>query len=252
MLKKICIFLFLCASAIYAQEQPQPETNVGEPTVDVVLKVFKWGYSNAMIIPNPSGAGGGSAGQNAGDKLLELWYKNGDSYSKLNVSSGAFSKSIRYKGPQTIVFYARDEIATDEGKKYNYRQVAKMTIPLGTDELFAMMMKTGRTVSFYPMNISPKELPKEKIAVINMTSQRIAIMVGGSPSFLGAGANKIFKPKKRGEMSVEMIIARMVNKKWTPVYHNNISTPKDARCIVLLYDPTNSKSPKFNVQLLTL
>ena len=50
MLKKICIFLFLCASAIYAQEQPKPETHVGEPTVDVVLKVFKWGYSNAMII----------------------------------------------------------------------------------------------------------------------------------------------------------------------------------------------------------
>ena len=251
MLKKICLSLLLCAATLHAQEQPKPEATAGEPTVDVVLKIFKWGYSNAMIIPNVSGMGTPS-GQNAGDKLLELWYKSGDSYSKLNVSSGAFSKSIRYRGPQTIVFYARDEIASDEGKKYNYRQVAKMTIPLGADELFAMMMKTGRTVSFYPMNISPKELPKEKIAVINMTSQKIAIMVGGTPSFLGAGANKIFKPKKRGEMSVEMIIARMVDKKWTPVYHNTISTPKDARCIVLLYDPSNSKSPKFNVQLLTL
>ena len=279
MLKKICTLIFASALVLYAHAQNQAQSAANQPagqssagqsagqstgqpagpaedqpvqedTVDVTLKIFKWAYSNAMTIPNIGG--GVSTVRASKDQNIDLWYKSGDSYRILKVSSGNMSGSIHYKGPQTMVFYTREESLSDDGPKYNYREACRMTIPLGIDELFAMMFKTGKTVMFYPINVSPKLLPKEKIAVINMTSHRVALMVGGEPKLLRSGGNAIFNPKHKKETSVELKIARMVQKKWKPVYQNNISVPKDARCVVLLYDPSNKASPKFNIQVLSL
>ena len=254
MLRKLATLVFLCASILCAQQEQQPqqqaEQKTQEESVDVTIKIFKWAYSNAMTIPNIGG--GVSTVRASKEQNFDLWYKSGDAYKVLKVSSGSMSNAIHYKGPRTMVFYKREAVVTEDGTQYNYREACRMTIPLGIDELFAMMFKTGRSVVFYPINVSPKTLPKEKIAVINMTSHRVALMVGKEPKLLGSGANAIFKPKQKGDTSVEIQIARMVDRKWKPVYHNNVSTPKDARCVVLLYDPVNRASPKFTVLVLTL
>ncbi|MBR7105417.1 MAG: hypothetical protein IKC88_00370, partial [Opitutales bacterium] len=133
-----------------------------------------------------------------------------------------------------------------------YEEVAKMVIPLNVEQIFALMFKMGKKVRFYPMNVSPKQLPKERIAVLNMTSTNAAILVGGDARVLRPGSNAIYKPKSKKETSVKLQIARRIKNKWVPVYNNNISTPKDQRCVILLFDPYNKKTPRFSVQLLTL
>ncbi len=251
MFKKFFISFILGASVLCAQTQEQTGDNQpAEETVTVTLKFFKWAYSNAMTIPNIGG--GVSTVRASKNKTPEVFYKVGDKYKRLSVSGGSISSSISYKGPQTMQFYKEEARVSDEGTTTVYREMAKMTIPLGIEELFVMMFETGQTVKFYPINVSPKTLPKERIAVVNMTSQRIALLVGGEPKLLPSGGHAIFKPKQKKATSVDMQIARMIDRKWKPVYQNKISTPENARCIVLLYDPTNKKTPRFNVQVLSL
>jgi len=253
--------VFVFAAAAFAQDaQPQQQQAPApdaEETVDVTLKIFRWAFSNSLVIPDLGGDGKRTRKVDNSNDIVDLWYKSGDSYRHLNLNSGSMSAPIRYKGPKTMVLYSRHERPkteddTSSGSQYDYREACRMSIPLGIDEMFALMFKTGKTVRFYPMNVSPKRLPKEKIAVINMTSHNVAVLVGGHAQVIRSGSNAIFSPKNKKENFVEFQIARMVEKKWRPVYKNNISTPKDERCLVLLYDPYNKKSPKFSVQLLTL
>lgn len=253
MLKKIitlvCAILF-CATAIAQQESEQEES------VNVVIKIYRWAFSNRMVIPNLSGGGSKTQSIKADNGDVDLWYKDKGGYKPLKISSGTMSPPINYKGPRTMVFYERIMNANLEGESsqevYTYKEVTRMIIPLGIEEMFALMFKTGKKYNFYPMNVSPKELPKEKIAVLNMTSTNAAVFVGGESRILRSGSNGIFKPKSKKETSVELKIARMVNKKWRPVFDTNVSTPKGQRCIILLFDPYNRKTPKFSIQLLTL
>ncbi|MBQ6534176.1 MAG: hypothetical protein IJI37_03320 [Opitutales bacterium] len=242
------------AQGAQPQQAPAPDA---EETVDVTLKIFRWAFSNSLVIPDLGGDGKRTRKIDNSDGVVDLWYKSGGSYVRLNLSSGEMSKPIRYKGPKTMVLYSRREmLKTEEDKssetQYEYKEACRMSIPLGIDEMFALMFKTGKSVRFYPMNVSPKRLPKDKIAVINMTSHNVAVLVGGHAQVIRSGSNSIFAPKNKKENFVEFQIARMVDKQWRPVYKNNISTPKNERCLILLYDPYNKRSPKFSVQLLTL
>ena len=261
LLSQILAAFVFAASALAQDAQPQQQQQAPAPdaeeTVDVTLKIFRWAFSNSLVIPDLGGDGKKTRRVDNSDGAVDLWYKSGGNYVRMKLGSGEMSKPIHYKGPKTMVLYTRRKLLKPEGEasgeaQYEYKEACRMSIPLGIEEMFALMFKTGKTVRFYPMNISPKRLPKEKIAVINMTSHNVAVLVGGHAQIIRSGSNSIFAPKNKKENFVEFQIARMVEKKWRPVYKNNISTPKDERCLVLLYDPYNKKSPKFSVQLLTL
>ncbi len=263
MIKKlisVLILSFLVISQAVAQEGNKTEEAASQPEgemVDVKIKIFPWAFTNTMVIPDFDGKSSRTRKiKNSGDTTSELWYKSGNSYKVLNISSGQMSKYIDYKGPQHMKLYKREQLPQAEGEEntepvYVYKEACSMMIPLGIDEMFAMMFKSGKTVRFYPMNVSPKRLPKDKIAVINMTSYNAAVLVGGEAKLLRSGSNAIFKPKNKSDR-VEVKIARMIDKQWRPVYKNNIVAPTDKRCIVLIFDPYNRKTPKFSVQLLTL
>lgn len=261
MLKKILSLLFavcLCATtfAQQAQQTQQQEEPAQEETVDVTIKIYRWAFSNKMVIPSLSGSGGGTESVRADQSNVDLWYKDAGNYKRLKITSGTMSPPIHYKGPRTMILYERIQNVSVDGEapeeQFTYKEATRMTIPLGLDEMFALMFKTGKKIRFYPMNVSPTQLPKEKIAVLNMTSTHAAVLVGGETKVLRSGSNAIFKPKSKKETSVELKVARMVDKKWRPVYDTNISTPKGQRCVILLFDPYNRRTPKFSVQLLTL
>ena len=260
MLKKTTIFIFGLLSFVVAFAQQQTQQSQSEQTqeeqVDVNIRIYRWAFSNRLILPD---LGGGRRSKTQSIKSdsgeLNLCYKDGKDYKDLRITAGTMSSAFQYKGPRTILFYNKIKNISIDGKEsdeYTYQEVAKMVIPLGVDEIFALMFKTGKKVRFYPMNVSPKELPKDKIAVLNMTSTNAAVLVGGELRVLRPGANAIYKPKSKKETSVKLQIARRIKNKWTPVYDNIISTPKDQRCVILLFDPYNKKTPRFSVQLLTL
>lgn len=244
--------VFFCTIAL-AQE-PQQEQKQAEESVNITIKFYRWAFSNKMIIPDIYGS---RKTQSVKDDQseIDLYYKVGNDYKPLRINAGTMSPPVQYKGSRTMVFYNRIKNVSIDGEsssQYTYEEVSKMTIPLGVEEIFALMFKMGKNVRFYPMNVSPKQLPKNKIAVLNMTSTNAAILVGGEPKLLRPGSNAIFKPKTKKETSVKLQIARKIKDKWVPVYDNNVSTPKDQRCVIMLFDPYNKKTPRFSIQLLTL
>jgi hypothetical protein len=260
MLKKTTILIFGLLSFVVAFAQQQTQQSQSEQTqeeqVEVTVKIYRWAFSNKMVIPDMHGSGGKTQTVKVDQGDIDLHYKVGSDYRPLRINSGTMSPAFEYKGPRTMVFYNKVKRVSLEGEEakeeFTYEEVAKMIIPLNVEQIFALMFKMGKKVRFYPMNVSPKQLPKERIAVLNMTSTNAAILVGGDARVLRPGANAIYKPKSKKETSVKLQIARRINNKWTPVYNNNISTPKDQRCVILLFDPYNKKTPRFSVQLLTL
>ncbi len=257
MLKNTSLFILILSlvlsfsTRVVAQEEASANASSKKnyEFVEVEIKMLKWAYSNSMRISKDMG----KFASNKSDGDSDFWYLSGNDYKKLDTSSGAM-RPFKYKGPQRMAFYKRSEKIDKNGNPngYKYTEIANMMIPLGVNDIFVLMQTRGTSASFYPMNVSPKQLPKEKIAVINMTQHNIALLVGGVAKLLRANSHEIFKPKNKKESSIEVQMARMVERKWRPVYRSNISIPDDERCIMLIFDPYNAKTPKFNVRTITL
>ena len=243
----------MCGASFMSAQDNTPPPQDG-PSVKTTVKIYKWAFSNAMSIP--TGEGGVTSIKSSSEAEVTLWYKTGSDWKSIVASSGSMSKTIPYEGPQKMVFYSRADGADGTPK---YKEACSMMIPLGADELFAMMFKRGSMIRFYPMNVSPTSLPKEKVAIINMTSHTIAIMASGVSQYLKSGTHAVVTPKRKDNFSVDLQIAKQTpNPKiknqvqWKVVYQNSISTPDGKRCLVLIYDPSSQSSSNFSVQVLTL
>jgi len=260
--KKFIAYILAVASVAFAfnayAQQAQSKTtsdteasqNEKEEEVNVSIKFMKWGQSNSIAMPNMH-TGTISRRKDAADGDIILWYKSGPEWKMFKISGGGISPSINYKGPREMSFYSRSEDKGADGN-YVYKPVTKMTIPANVDELFTLVFRTGSTVRFYPLNVSPKSLPKEKVAILNMTRHPVGIAVGDSKSTLKAGSYQIYTPKKKNKGVVDVTLYKFHEKKWRAVYDNTLTAPEDKRCLLLIYDPTNRKSPKFTIQLLAL
>lgn len=226
-----------------------PFIHAQEDLVDMKLSIYRWGFSNSMKIPDLET---GRVSQiTSGAANAELWYKSDDQWKSLNITAGERSKVIQYKGPRLMIFHTRSMDA--EGKPI-YRENSRLLLPANASESFVLMFKTGSTAKFYPMNVSPQRLPKEKLAIMNMTIHPAGVVAGGDAKILKPGAFTIFTPKKREKDGMEVKLAKFDKNlnKWRQVYDNAITIPDNKRCLMLLYDPYNSKTPKFTIQVLTL
>ena len=166
-----------------------------------------------------------------------------------------FSVTIKYKGPKTMRFSRlKTNLPNPEKPEAdeNYSGAGSFEVPIPSGDIFALMIKSGSNARFYPMNISPKELPKNKFAVMNMTRQSVAFNINGQTSIIGPGRSFIFSPKKKDDAGITCQIAKRVKGKWIPCYKNIISLPDDSRTMLLVYDPANKAVPRFNVQVLNL
>ena len=134
-----------------------PLVHAQEDMVDMKLSIYRWGFSNSMKIPDLET---GRVSQiTSGAANAELWYKTNDQWKSLNITAGERSKVIQYNGPRLMIFYSRSK---DKDGKPVYKENSRMLLPANASESFVLMFKTGSTAKFYPMNVSPQRLPKEK------------------------------------------------------------------------------------------
>ena len=230
----------LCCSSLSAQDSGE------ETQTEIVL--YKWSISNTIMLPDSTTGVSRRVKSDAGGNS-ELWYNSGGKWMSVTASPAQKSSRISYVGPRTMSFYKK--IGPGE-KSADFQEIAKLQIPAGAREIFALMFQKGSSIRFFPMNISPDSLPKGKIAVMNMTPQRIAISLSGDSKTLGPGSFTIFTPKKRSETSFDAKIAKFFNKKWVVIYESIMSVSSSERCAMLIYDPYGRpNNPQFSVQVLT-
>lgn len=224
--------------------------NQEEESVNLSLRFMKWGQSNSISMPNMH-TGMINRPKDLADEDVTLWFESGSEWKSIKFTSGSISSSISYSGPRKITFYTRSNEKGADGK-YEYREACSMMLPMNVEEVFALVFKSGRSIRFYPMNVSPKSLPKEKVAVLNMTSHSVGLSVGESNSILKPGSYRIYTPKKKNKGIVDVKIYKFHEKKWRPVYDNTLTAPEDKRCLLLIYDPYNKRLPKFTIQMLAI
>ena len=224
----------------------------GEEYVSVNIKIYRWGFANSISMPD-FGTGIISS-RKAASKDSNLFYKSDDKWHELKISPRQMV-TIKYKGPKTMRFSRlKTNLPNPEKPEAdeNFTGAGSFEIPVPSGDIFALMIKSGNNARFYPMNISPKELPKNKFAVMNMTHQSVAFNINGQTSIIGPGRSFIFSPKKKDNAGITCQIAKRVKGKWIPCYKNIISLPDDAKTMLLVYDPANKSAPRFNVQVLNL
>ena len=249
---------FDCAHAQTSQstantEDKKEAASAGvQDSVDVTLKIYRWSFANSISMPD-FGTGNISS-RNTKENDPDLYYKSDGKWHHLRIAPRQML-TIQYKGPKTmIVGYPKAEKAnSDPNSDLNYSVSGKLEIPVSSGEIFALMIKSGSSSKFYPMNVSPKELPKNKFAVLNMTKQSVAFNINGQTNVIGSGRSFIFSPKKgKDSNGITCQIAKWVKGKWIPCYKNIISIPDDTRTMLLVYDPATKSAPRYNVQVLNL
>lgn len=240
------------AAAAGQKNDKDAEEKSGEESVSVTLKIYRWGFANSISMPD-FGTGIISSRRTAAEDS-NLWYKSDGKWRELNIAPRQM-KTIKYEGPKSMRFAKQKENPPNPDKPEadeNFSSAGILNIPISSGELFALMIKTGSNARFYPMNVSPQQLPKNKFAVMNMTRQSVAFNINGQTSIIGPGKSFIFSPKKKDSEGITCQIAKRVKGKWIACYKNIISLPEDARTMLLVYDPANKSSPRYNVQVLNL
>ena len=240
------------AAAANQNKKEDVEKPSGEEHVSVTLKIYRWSFANSISMPD-FGTGIISSRRTAADDT-NLWYKSDGKWRELNIAPRQM-KTIKYEGPKNMRFAKRKENPPNPDKPEadeNFSSAGLLNIPISSGDLFALMLKTGSNARFYPMNISPQQLPRNKFAVMNMTRQSVAFNINGQTSIIGPGKSFIFSPKKKDGEGITCQIAKRIKGKWVACYKNIISLPDDSRTMLLVYDPANKSSPRYNVQVLNL
>lgn len=250
--KFLLTILSFVASAImvYSQEAPAESTEDSsqkEPEIKQTITIYRWGYANSVNMPD-FGSGVIHARKATKDESV-FWIKTGGKWQALDIKPRQ-TDTFTYQGPQKLRLYVLKEGAADHTKDENFQQASSVDLP-GTSSSFILMIRRGETARLFPMNISPETLPKEKLAVINMTRQRVALSINGATGIVSGGAHAIFSPKKK-QNSITCQIAKFVKNKWVPCYKNILTIPENSRTILLVYDPYNKTTPRYNVQVLNL
>lgn len=238
--------LTLASALVFLPAQGAPKADEKAKSAPVKLKIFKWTISNSIVLQDAIG----NSQRSTTRKVMSNLYirkKNGD-WQRINIPSGGVSSQFECEGGANVTFYVRQE-AKSKDEEDSFRPIGTMFLPSGANSLFVLMIQRGDSARFFPMNVSPELLPKNKIAVLNMTSQAIGLAVGKHNSTLNAGGYSIFTPNEKEEESSEFKIFKYNNNRWRPVYEGNVTAVDGKRCMLLVYDPYGRRNmPKFSVQ----
>ena len=143
----------------------EEEKPSGEEHVSVSIKIYRWSFANSISMPD-FGTGMISSRRTASDDS-NLWYKSGGKWIELNIAPRQM-KTIKYEGPKNMRCAKRKENPPNPDKPEadeNFSSAGVLNIPISSGDLFALMLKTGSNARFYPMNISPQLLPRNKFSV---------------------------------------------------------------------------------------
>ena len=203
--------------------------------VSATVKIYKFEYRSSFA-PN--------AGSKKRSTEQKYWYKNGSNWSSFS-DEESDRISINYSGPSRMILYKK--IGNDNSDK-SFSPVSEIMIPSSSRDVFVLMIKVNTSASFYAVNVSPDQLPKGKVAVMNMTKRVLAIMFGEEKKALRPNGNAIFSDKKKQGAS-PVLIAAKVQGKWEISYKSRVHYPQNERCIMLIYDPSNKEIPNLNVNI---
>ena len=249
MMKKVLVSLFVAfafGSTLFAQGAAKKGDDKN-PTLTIKLRIYRWSVSNSIVLPDHTGNQRRSSTRNP---ITDLWYKDKDAqWKSIPMASGGITKEFEYNGPPNLEFYMRNPKAKRDDKDA-FRSVGRVMLPFNTESLFLLMIQRGERARFFPMNVSPKVLPKDRVAVLNMTAQNIGVNMGDNNTILRAGGYGIYKPASDEESASQFKIFKYDQERWRPVYEGNIVPNEEKRCMLLVYDPYgNPKYPKFSVQI---
>ena len=242
---RIPLCFLICFAAFIPRLGAQTESD-GEEILNVSLDIYCWAASNAISMPNLQTGVVTRIAVNAGGDPV-LWYKSDGVWKSVRVAAGTKSGRINYTGASPLVFYSRTGAGAADS---DFKEAGRLQIPKESKDLLVLMFRNGSGARFYPVNISPDKLPEGKIAVMNMTSQNMALSLSGDAKVLKGGGYTIFTPHRKSENSMHVMIAHFSKKKWSPVYENSMPLPSGERCLILIYDIYN-KSKKFNIEVLS-
>ncbi len=249
--KKITLLLLsLCAASIWAQDAAQETTEtalVKDEIVNVRLKITQMSYSNTLMI------GGTVAKATSSEKKEEeakktLWYRTGmgdlATWRSVYVSANKSNNtSISYEGPSKMVFY-RQIPPQKADMPPTYVPVSEINIPPNVEDLYLLMIRRNESISFHLLNVSPKDLPKGQLVLMNMSRTPVKASLGdGVPANLKVGASAVLKPKKtfgRNDNFANLLVAYVEENEWRVAIRSPIAlTSDDKRQIVILFSNSN-------------
>ncbi len=178
----------------------------------------------------------------AGDFVYYI--ESPDGYKPLKLSSNKMIP-IHYKGSETFTLYSKTMGESED----SYQSVCKTTLPSDVDEMFLLLLQRGSSVRMFPMNVSPKVLPKGKLALVNISGKPLAISFGGKQLLLQRNANCILDTKA-SDSNQDLKIATRKDNKWRLIYSSSVQIPQDLRNIVLLY--SSGKTGDISVDIINL
>ncbi len=225
--KVLTLLAFVCAGASNAFAQ-------GEITASI--RIYKFSQESSF----------GESRSNA-DKDVTFWYKSNNAWSSFS-SSESNRINISYRGPANMVLHKRIADGNDDK---SFAPVTTINLPFSSKDIFIIMIASGSTAKFYPINVSPDKLQKGKIAIANMTRRTLGLKFGEDLKSLRPNGHAIFsEPKGRNKgKAVPVMIAARVRGKWEKAYLSRVHYPDNQRCIMLVYDPSNEERPNLNVNI---
>ncbi len=218
--------------------------------VKVNLRIMKVIFSNNLNISYGSRS---KKRTQAKKETITLWYKTGlgdtAAWKSVDINDGEATQRISYEGPNKLVFYARRPPAAPDQPPV-FTEVCDTFIPDGVEDMYLLMFKSGDSITFYSMNVSPNSLPRGKTVLVNMTNYPLLVSLGaGKPFLLARGKNVVCAARKMDENDAELIIAWRIGKRWERCARTTVPmSSEDTRTVLLAYKPDkNAKHLNINV-----
>lgn len=220
-----------------------------DESVTVTLTVYRKNFVNSYVMP--SLVTGEAKSKNVEKENDEYWINSDGKWVSFKVSSSVAPKKVQYSGPRSFKIY--QSAPGSDPKKMQLKPVSGVTIPDKATEIGLLLFVRNNSAKFYPVDVSPQNLPKGKIIVMNMTSVPVALSLDGENKLLQSMSHLIFNIKNVDSAKALPLMAAVRNKesKWEVIYRGRISSPGEDRSLVMLYDPFGKKGLNINVQMLT-
>ncbi len=219
---------FAMASSAFAQK-----------TISTNVKIYKFSSESSF----------GTTVRKKADVDTRFWFKSNDKWLSFS-SDGGNNTSFSYNGPSSMVLYKKIAEGNDDK---SFAPITTINLPSGSKDVFVIMISSGASASFYPINVSPDKLPKGKIVIANMTRRVLGLQFGNGTKAkpLRPNGNAIFsEPKKKNSSgAVPVAIAARVNGVWEISYKSRVHYPRDQRCIMLVYDTSKGALPQLSVNI---
>ncbi len=234
------VSLFIKILVLFVASFAMASSAFAQKTISTNVKIYKFSSESSF----------GTTVRKKADKDTRFWYKSNDKWFSFSSDEGNSNTTISYNGSSNMVLYRKIAEGNDDK---SFAPITTINLPSGSKDVFVIMISSGSSASFYPINVSPDKLPKGKIVIANMTRRVLGLQFGKGTKArpLRPNGNAVFsEPKKRNSSgAIPVAIAARVNGVWEISYKSRVHYPRDQRCIMLVYDTSKNELPQLSVNI---